>query len=80
MAGERQHDAAYQPPADPYAWARCTCNHLIYDSQTSRQCLVCPCADHKAPGVCPCGHAVHGDGPCPRRACGCRTSEREVAA
>lgn len=80
MTADREHAPQYTPPADDYAWARCACGHLIYDGQTSPECRFCPCTDHRAPGVCPCGHARHGDQPCPRTACGCRTSEREVAA
>lgn len=50
----RQHASQYQKPADPYAFARCTCGHFVEAGvkpggrcQYSRE--GCTCTDHRLP-------------------------------
>lgn len=59
----RQHVSRYQPPADPYAHARCECRHLVYaDAQPGDPCRFfgegCDCTNHRAREVAGNGTAA----------------------
>ena len=49
----RDHAQTYTPPRDPYASARCRCNHLVYrDDTPGEECRWvhiggCTCTDHR---------------------------------